>query len=424
MYNRPFSLKRASGRGLSRMWYLRNKMVIFAEIEIHRGMNKVFLFLLSVLLVGCRSVLSVGMDEPVVDVTKIPKKIFSGNRDRFHVQGIAVDLKRGYIYFSFTTELLKMDLQGNLIGSVTGLTGHLGCLSLHPEDGRLYGSLEYKNDVIGKGIDDRQEAGRRSAFYVAIFDVDRITRPEMDAEKDGVMTTVFLKEPTEDYYAWVENGGKRVEHRFGCSGIDGTTFAPEFGKRKDGKYLLYVAYGIYDDKTRTDNDYQVILAYDTRGWKGYERVLSQKELHTSGPTEPLYKYFVRTGNTTYGIQNLAYDPASGNCFAAVYSGKKSAYPNYTLFVIDGSRKARREKLQGFDLKEEGEVLSLLPQGRYDVSSDTWGWNFEWGATGLCPLGDGYFYISHNGVSDDKKQNSTVYLYRWTGDKDQPFELVK
>ena len=167
MYNRPFSLKRASGRGLSRMWYLRNKMVIFAEIEIHRGMNKVFLFLLSVLLVGCRSVLSVGMDEPVVDVTKIPKKIFSGNRDRFHVQGIAVDLKRGYIYFSFTTELLKMDLQGNLIGSVTGLTGHLGCLSLHPEDGRLYGSLEYKNDVIGKGIDDRQEAGRRSAFYVA-----------------------------------------------------------------------------------------------------------------------------------------------------------------------------------------------------------------------------------------------------------------
>ena len=81
-------------------------------------------------------------------------------------------------------------------------------------------------------------------------------------------------------------------------------------------------------------------------------------------------------------------------------------------------------MQGFDLKEEGEVLSLLPQGRYDVSSDTWGWNFEWGATGLCPLGDGYFYISHNGVSDDKKQNSTVYLYRWTGDKDQPFELVK
>ena len=99
-------------------------------------MKKVFLFLLSVLLVGCRSVSSVGMDESVVDVTKIPKKIFSGNRDRFHVQGIAVDLERGYIYFSFTTELLKMDLQGNLIGSVTGLTGHLGCLSLHPEDGR------------------------------------------------------------------------------------------------------------------------------------------------------------------------------------------------------------------------------------------------------------------------------------------------
>lgn len=68
------------------------------------------------------------------------------------MQGIAVDLERGYIYFSFTTKLLKMDLAGNLIGSVDGLTGHLGCLTMNPADGRVYGSLEYKDDAIGKGI--------------------------------------------------------------------------------------------------------------------------------------------------------------------------------------------------------------------------------------------------------------------------------
>ena len=86
------------------------------------------------------------------DVISLPPTIFSGVRGPFHVQGIAVDLKQGYIYFSFTTELLKMDLQGNLIGSVKGLTGHLGCLTMNPEDGRVYGSIEYKNDAIGREI--------------------------------------------------------------------------------------------------------------------------------------------------------------------------------------------------------------------------------------------------------------------------------
>ena len=41
----------------------------------------------------------------------------------------------------------------------------------------------------------------RTGFYVAIFDVDRITRPDMDAEKDRVMTTVYIKEAVDDYFA-------------------------------------------------------------------------------------------------------------------------------------------------------------------------------------------------------------------------------
>lgn len=379
---------------------------------------------LPLLLCNCRSGQEARQPVQKLNVEDLPKVIRSGEQGKFHVQGIAVDLERGYIYFSFTTQLLKTDLQGNLIGSVDGLTGHLGCLSVNPADGRVYGSLEYKNDAIGKGIDGQQAAERRSAFYIAIFDVDKITRPGMNAESDKVMTSVFLKEPTGDYYASVMNRGKKAEHRFGCSGIDGTMFAPEFGAGKDGKYYLHVAYGVYGDVDRTDNDYQVILAYDTKDWKKYEQPLSQNNLHSRGPAKPAHKYFVRTGNTSYGIQNLAYDPASGNCYAAVYKGKKASYPNYSLFVIDGSKKARKEMLQGFDEPTQGEVLTLLPQGLYDAPSDTWGWNFDWGTTGLCPLGDGYFYISHNGVSKDKRQNSTVCLYRWTGNEKQPFVRVE
>ena len=45
--------------------------------------------------------------------------------------------------------LVKMDMKGNVVGTVTGLLGHLGCLEYNEQDGRLYGSLEYKNDAIG-----------------------------------------------------------------------------------------------------------------------------------------------------------------------------------------------------------------------------------------------------------------------------------
>lgn len=81
------------------------------------------------------------------------------------------------------------------------------------------------------------------------------------------------------------NGGRTVAHRFGCSGIDGVTFAPRFGSGEEGDWL-YVAYGIYGDTLRTDNDYQVLLAYDTKEWKRYEQPLSQSNLHKSGPAAP------------------------------------------------------------------------------------------------------------------------------------------
>lgn len=360
------------------------------------------------------------------DLGKLPRTILSGEQGPFHVQGIAVDLERGYIYFSFTTKLLKMDLAGNLIGSVDGLTGHLGCLTMNPADGRVYGSLEYKDDAIGKGIrktlDGESEGADQTGFYIAVFDVDRIVRPDMDAERDRVMTAVYVKEAVDDYFAETVNGGRTVVHRFGCSGIDGVTFAPRFGSGEEGDWL-YVAYGIYGDTLRTDNDYQVLLAYDTKEWKRYEQPLSQSNLHKSGPAAPDRKYFVRTGNTSYGIQNLAYDPASGNLYAAVYKGKKPHYPNWSLFVIDGSKPARRESLQGFDTPTEGEVLSLVEAGNPDGGIG--GWNFKWGATGLCPLGGGYFYISENARSKEtRQQSSTVRLYEWTGDAATPFRAVE
>lgn len=346
-----------------------------------------------------------------LDISQLPRQIKSGPQGKHHIQGIAYDEENQCMYMSYTTTLIKVDMQGRLLGSVKGLTGHLGCMALNPDDGRVYASLEYKHDKIGKGI-GTEANDKSNGFYVAIFDVDRITRPDMDAAE--VMTSVYISEAVIDYEATVMNNGKKVEHRYGCSGIDGLAIAPKWGK-KGGKHMLYTSYGVYGDNNRTDNDYQVILCYDISKWKKYEQPLSSKKLHRSGPEKPTRKYFVRTGNTTYGIQNLAYDKHSGHMLAAVYPGTKAQWPNYNLFVIDGSQKPRKAELQGFDQPERGWTLNLLPEGEHDPKTGTWGFRFPYGSTGICSLGNGYFYVSHPGKdAQTGEQCATIHLYKWDG----------
>ena len=333
---------------------------------------------------------------------QLPNSITVACPSGSHVQGIAVDAKRKFIYISITTQLVKADMQGNIVGSVTGLAGHLGCIAYNYGDGKVYGSLEFKQDSIGRGIlanlgSDKQ---LQDGFYMTVFDVDKIDRVGMDAEKDGVMTAVFLKEVYDDYSA--------PGHRYGCSGIDGTTFAPAFG-RKDGKNYLYVAYGVYGDITREDNDHQVILQYDISDWGQYAQPLNQTDMHRCGPAAPDGKYFVFTGNTTYGIQNLEYDPVTHTMLAAVYRGKKQQYPNYPMYFVDCSKAPVEAALPG--IGHNGSQVFLAPIGKYHENTGIFGCDFPHGSTGLASLGEGVFYISHpfenNGVF-----GTTVKLYRF------------
>ncbi len=355
-----------------------------------------------------------------------PRSIYTGLWKAGHVQGIALDTEHKYIYFSFTTMLVKTDLQGNVVGTVTGLLGHLGCIDFNDEDGRLYGSLEYKNDAIGKGImrQERSDRTLQDGFYVAIFDVEKITREGMSAEKDGIMTTVFLPTVLADYKASVPTEkGANTPHRFGCSGFDGLTFGPTFGKSGGRRYLT-IAYGIYRDKERSDNDYQVLLQYDTRGWARYESPLSQENMHRNGPAKPAGYYFVYTGNTSYGVQNLEYDADSNLWFMAVYKGKKTHFANFSTFVVDGSKAPRKEWLRGVEYLKKGRVLSLLDQGDCDPRNpEIRGWHDNIGAKGLCALGGGYFYGAI-GKKSKQGQDCNAVLYRFTGGDKQGFERVE
>ena len=119
-----------------------------------------------------------------MNMQKFPSRVFSGYWGGCHCQGVAVDRAKGEIYYSFTTRLVKTDLNGNLIGTVEGLTGHLGCIDFCEADGRIYGSLEYKNDAVGKGILRTlgKTGAHTAAFYCAVFNGAAITRAGMDAD--------------------------------------------------------------------------------------------------------------------------------------------------------------------------------------------------------------------------------------------------
>ncbi len=341
---------------------------------------------------------------------KIPRKLFSGWHGGCHCQGIAVDLQKGYIYYSFTTKFIKSDLKGNVIGTVENLTGHLGCIDFHESDGRVYGSLEYKNDCIGKGIRSvlGVEQENEEGFYCAIFDCERIDRVGMDAETDGVCKTVYLPTVVADY--------KADGHRYGCSGIDGTAWGPVCGSG-DQKEYLHIAYGIYGDINRTDNDCQVILCYDAENWwDTIAQPLSQSAPHKKGPQDPLYKFFLHTGNTEWGIQNLEYDACSGDYYAAVYKGKKPQFKNYDMFVIDGSVAPKTEKHP-----VSGETVSFLTLKKQKNGED--GIFFHYGSTGMFSLGDGRFYFSRHFRHKKHGQATRVQLYKRTENAKNKFKKV-
>lgn len=341
-------------------------------------------------------------------------EIYSGKHEKIkkvggHVQGIAVDLERGFVYFSFTTVLLKTDLEGNPIGTAINLAGHLGCITFDKENNKVYGSLELKHDAIGQGIINKigYDSSPEDSFYLVSFDVDKIDRMDMDVEKEGIMKAVCLHDVIADYAKTDEISGKK--HRYGCSGVDGTALGPVFGKNCDSEKKIMIAYGVYSDLERDDTDCQVILQFSRDVFEKYGKALNQARPHRSGPEHAEERYFLYTGNTTYGIQNLEYDPYSNSYFVAVYEGQKDKYSNFPMFVIDNSVSPRRECVRGRG-EEIGNVLTLAKIGEQDKSGEEiYGTRFPLGQTGIASMGDGTFYIS-TPMHDDGGHSSLVKKY--------------
>ena len=119
-----------------------------------------------------------------------------------------------------------------------------------------------------------------------IIDIDGFFSLTYKTSSD-LFRTVYLPEVVKDYTADMNGDGQfdgddgkfsshvadSPDHRYDCSGIDGVSFGPEFG-HSDGPRFLTVAYGIYGNVTRTDNDHQVLLQYNIADWTQFARPLT------------------------------------------------------------------------------------------------------------------------------------------------------
>ncbi len=354
------------------------------------------------------------------DLSRLPREIDAGLWDTGHIQGIALDTEHEYIYYSFTTVLVKAKLDGTVVGTVKGLIGHLGCIDFNDEDGKLYASLELKHDSIGQGIMKRvgTAIAAEDSFYIAIFDVDKIDRMDMSAEEDGIVKAVYLPSVVEMYSAELPDGN---QHKFACSGVDGISIGPAVGAAKDSPTVLMIACGIYGDVEREDNDCNIILQYDWRKFDEVAQPLTQTAPHHSG-LYPDATYHLFTGNTTWGVQNMEYDAHTGDWLLSVYVGKKEKYPNFPMYVIDGSAAPYEDYIA---YGEKGLHLSLKKDGVYHAESGVWGNRFPKGQTGFYSFGNGYYYISHEyrTPAPERLYGGIIKLYRRVDDPEMPFELV-
>ena len=309
------------------------------------------------------SVVQIALDNHLDDVNTTQYGLCGGTS---HLQGICVDEKLEYMYFSYTTALAKIDIRtGELVASVVnfgpgsfGVEGgaHLGCIDYY--DGHIYGSLEYKSP------------GKK--FFLAIFDADEMTAVGMDVNNmpadQKVITGVLLSEPTMDFRDPLdtevftgqdaygdatneENNG----HRFACSGIDGVTMGKWPGGGDDEIYMI-VAYGVYGGgkfENRYDNMYNVLQFYKLsdlwqeegntwnipfNGKRGLEREIGEGEALAAAKT--LYVY---TGNTQYGAQNIEYEWDTGDIVLYTY-GNTDGFGG-TMYVVDGSKTPEYKTLE-------------------------------------------------------------------------------
>lgn len=292
-------------------------------------------------------------------ITMISQSVGTG-----HVQGIAIDRENGFIYASISNALVKSDMNGNVVGSIYNLPGHIGDIAFNPDDGRVYAAQYVYN---GNG-------------YISMIDGDDIAQVGMEySEHKEILKSVY------------------------AVSADGTAIGPGFGETDSDKMYLYI--------TKNKGVYKEFLQYDIDELKEYETVWDGK--HTNGPEGPGQRYYVYMGTTVYGIQNLEYDPYTESMICCIYGVSGDIYPKYCTYMVDMTTLPEKGEIS--DIQSIGAITKFAPYGIYHEATGIWGAKFNKGSHGFASLGNGYYYIIESEINKEDVDRCDVYgLYKWIG----------
>ena len=333
-------------------------------------------------------------EEPIGAMAPRKFKTLTFRGGQYHVQGMDFDPQSQCLFISTTTAIVKMALDGTVLGSVIGFKGHVGQVVVDTVTRKLYATLEGMDDDLGNGMARYMGydlfTRETAAMYIVEMDMDKITRQNMSEQE--IAKKHLIKEAIADYRAEVTVNGKKYSQRYGCCGIDALAIGPAIGQPSGRERYLYVAYGIALDTTRMDNDYNVILCYPLGDFKQH-----------------VHKYFVHTGHTSYGVQDMVWDAFRQRLYLMVYPGQKSSYTNYSQYSIDISQPSFLAPLEGVPYATE-------PVEQLKVASASF---CPVGAQGICMYDESRFLTAAYKKVDNHRY-TTIKLFPKRKNVKRPF----
>ena len=218
----------------------------------------------------------------IAEQWQIPEKTKLEAEGPQHMQGFAVDLENSHMYWSFTTSLVKTDLEGTKIKEISLPSGHLGDLAFY--DGYIYGSYLSGNWDQWDGM------------YVCKYDTELNLIAQYEFEQLNAWVDAFL------------NGDKDA-NPYNVASIDGVAV----GEDPNGEVKLMLAAGI--GPADNQEPYQLIMQCTLDG--EYETY-----------------YAMETGALPYGCQNLTYNWDTGNYWLGCYRGEFEGQVAECMFEVD------------------------------------------------------------------------------------------
>ena len=329
-----------------------------------------------------------------------------------HLQGMTMD-DEGNIYYSFTGLIVKVSPEGEDLGvykisqTLTDKTSvHMGNVYWH--DGKIYVAIGFNNrDAVGNKV------------YIGVLDDSIFNGYVEDTEENPIMLAMNVGEISNDRY-FTDSDGNQVAY-FGGGGIDSITVGTLPGKgyiKEDGTvvtdnemYLVLGRGGGNYDEYRYDDDNKELMFFDfddmipqtTNGTTNANLLpLTYARASAEDNTTINKKYgaFVYAGYNAYSIQVLTYDKSTGDYLIWAYDRATNCneFPDYTRFVIDGSKKLYLDDIEvGQSVPETSEYYAKASDyasyykdtkdidGDGDTNEPMRGWHATLKCT--CELGD-------------------------------------